>query len=283
MSASADGTAAVWRVRDHHLARSFFEHQGPVTSATFSPDGRSILTTSLDGTARFWRGGKSLRLSTGGPVTTGSFSPDGKLVVTAGQHGVVHVWRAGNGSTVWVAGHGAPVRAIMFSRNGKLVVSAGADGKARRLEGFRRLACTCSVAAYGADHRRVVRSDNRRVLTASLDKTAIVWDASSGRAVHVLRGHTRPLDDPASFSPDGKLVVTSSRDSTPATWSVATGRTLHVLRGHAGPVSDASFSPDGRWVVTAVPISAGLWPTATGTLLFLPSAASHAASHHGLI
>jgi len=43
---------------------------------------------------------------------------------------------------------------------------------------------------------------------------------------------------------------------------------LHVLSGHFGTVGAVAFSPDGRWVVTAGPISAGLWPTPTGRLLF---------------
>jgi WD40 repeat protein len=42
-----------------------------------------------------------------------------------------------------------------------------------------------------------------------------------------------------------------------------------VLRGHRGIVSDASFSPDGRWVVTAGPGRAGLFRAADGRLLFL--------------
>jgi WD40 repeat protein len=32
-------------------------------------------------------------------------------------------------------------------------------------------------------------------------------------------------------------------------------------------VSDARFSPDGRWIVTAGPITAGLWSSRTGTLV----------------
>ena len=37
--------------------------------------------------------------------------------------------------------------------------------------------------------------------------------------------------------------------------------------GHFGSVADARFSPDGRWVVTAGPITAGLWNVRTGELV----------------
>jgi WD40 repeat protein len=42
-----------------------------------------------------------------------------------------------------------------------------------------------------------------------------------------------------------------------------------LLRAHFGPVFGASFSPDGRWVVTAGPLAAGLWPISSGKLLTL--------------
>ncbi len=47
-----------------------------------------------------------------------------------------------------------------------------------------------------------------------------------------------------------------------------TGALLHVLRGHFAVVSDAEFSPDGRWVVTAGPTTAGLWDARSGQLVF---------------
>ena len=38
---------------------------------------------------------------------------------------------------------------------------------------------------------------------------------------------------------------------------------MWVLRGHNGTVFDASFSPNGRFVVTGGPTTAGLWDTRT--------------------
>ncbi len=39
-----------------------------------------------------------------------------------------------------------------------------------------------------------------------------------------------------------------------------------MLRGHFGEVSDARFSPDARWIVTAGPRSVGLWKASDGEL-----------------
>src|SRR5262249_12347068 len=55
--------------------------------------------------------------------------------------------------------------------------------------------------------------DGQSIVTASWDKTAIVWDAASGQARATLRGHTGPVNT-AAFSPDGRYVVTPSADGT---------------------------------------------------------------------
>jgi WD40 repeat protein len=45
---------------------------------------------------------------------------------------------------------------------------------------------------------------------------------------------------------------------------VKTGHLVHLLRWHFGPVAQATFSPDGRWVLTAGPGTAGLGLVSTG-------------------
>jgi WD40 repeat protein len=59
--------------------------------------------------------------------------------------------------------------------------------------------------------------DGQRVLTASGDTTARVWDAASGRSLATLAGHTGWVSS-AVFSPDGQRVVTASYDGTARTW-----------------------------------------------------------------
>ncbi len=44
-------------------------------------------------------------------------------------------------------------------------------------------------------------ADGTRIITTSDDKTARIWDATTGRQLHVLRGHTAAVNDGA-FSPD---------------------------------------------------------------------------------
>ncbi len=61
--------------------------------------------------------------------------------------------------------------------------------------------------------------DGKRVVTASTDSTARIWDAESGKEIAVLKGHTLYLFA-AAFSGDGKRVVTASGDNTARIWDV---------------------------------------------------------------
>jgi WD40 repeat protein len=72
----------------------------------------------------------------------------------------------------------------------------------------------------------------------------------------------------ARFSRDGTRLVTASRDNDARIWDTWTGESLVTLRGHFGVVRDASFSPDGRWVVTAGPQTGALWDSTSGARLF---------------
>jgi WD40 repeat protein len=105
-------------------------------------------------------------------------------------------------------------------------------------------------------HKHGVRSasfstDGKKVVTASADSTARVWDAQSGAQIAVLSGHTAEVYT-ASFSMDGKRVVTTSADNTARVWDLSVSPPMStILTGHTGDVVNASFSTDGKWVTTA--------------------------------
>ncbi len=103
-----------------------------------------------------------------------------------------------------------------------------------------------------------------RIVTASNDKTARVWDAASGKQIVVLKGHQDWVLS-AAFSPDGTRIVTASQDGTARIWDATSGQQLTVLSGHSGGVVSAAFSFDGARIVTAsYDKTARIWDVATG-------------------
>jgi WD40 repeat protein/serine/threonine protein kinase len=107
--------------------------------------------------------------------------------------------------------------------------------------------------------------DGSRVVTASSDNTARLWDASTGTPVGEPLQHKEVVDN-ANFSPDGTRVVTASFDKTARIWDASTGTPVGEPLQHHGYVVNASFSPDGTRVVTAsFDKTARIWDASTGT------------------
>ena len=63
----------------------------------------------------------------------------------------------------------------------------------------------------------------KRVMTASKDYTAKLWDAETGKEILTLKGHTREITS-VSFSDNGRYVVTGSNDGNAIVWLAQTVR-----------------------------------------------------------
>ncbi len=101
--------------------------------------------------------------------------------------------------------------------------------------------------------------DGTRVVTASGDKTARLWDARSGKPLGEPLRHEGDVVS-AQFSPDGTRVVTASRDNTARLWDARSGKPLGEPLRREGVVTSAQFSPDGTRVITAsLDNTARLW------------------------
>jgi hypothetical protein len=92
----------------------------------------------------------------------------------------------------------------------------------------------------------------KRIVTASEDRTARLWDAETGKQIGAPpAGHNGAVVS-ATFSPDGRRIVTASADKTARLWDADTGKQIGAPPvGHEDAVLSAAFSPDGRRIVTA--------------------------------
>ena len=114
-----------------------------------------------------------------------------------------------------------------------------------------------------------------RVVTASDDGTARVWNAATGATLAVLRGKPGATGI-AVFDPRGRRVVTGGPIGVLQVWDAVTGRRLLTLRGGPVGVNHVEFDPQGRRILAAAERGAHVWDAATGKLLRVVDRPGHA-------
>ena len=91
--------------------------------------------------------------------------------------------------------------------------------------------------------------DGKLLASGSHDRTARIWNAATGKQLHVLPHSGYVLAE--RFSADGSSLVTSSQDGAAYVWDVANGQRELLLVGATGKVNESAFSPDGSEIATA--------------------------------
>ncbi|MBF8283025.1 MAG: hypothetical protein HW378_1940 [Anaerolineales bacterium] len=215
VSASTIGNAVkLWDAANGRELLTLSGHTGWVMGIAFSPDGKRLASTSLDGTVKVWSltpGQETATVSGPGAGygTRVAYNPNGQEFATNGGDGTATLWIAETGEPrLTLAGHDLEVLNLAFS------------------------------------------SDGNRLATGSLDTTAIVWDTATGQKLLTIPGHEFGVRDIA-FSPDGRLIATGGFDGTARVWDTATGTVNYQITDHDGLVLGVSFSPDGTHLATS--------------------------------
>ncbi len=111
-----------------------------------------------------------------------------------------------------------------------------------------------NAALFSPDGKTIVTTSGQVASSLAPENSAKLWhqDPSTKSWVRdkVLDGHKEMVIG-AAFSADSRFVVTASRDNTARVWKVPTGAQIALLDSHKGDVSDVSFSPNGRLILSS--------------------------------
>ena len=244
-------------------------HSKPIFRISFSPDGQTIASASLDGTVKLWNlDGKELKtLKHDSEVTDVSFSPDGKTILTAGMDGL-RLWNLSGQRLSQFGGRAQKSEEfsgvgfnIEFNQDTKFltvvkVLENSPAKKAGIKVGDQILAIDGnSTTDMSLDYNiNLLRGEaGTKVVLKIVRQGNDAFDVTITRDIIKTNesGDIRYIT--AKFSPDGQIIAAGSGFpdlGTVKLWS-RDGRLLKTLTGHKDLVWDVSFSPNGKMLASA--------------------------------
>jgi serine/threonine protein kinase/tetratricopeptide (TPR) repeat protein len=229
-------------------------HDHPfVEQVRLLPDGKTLLTTSLDGTARLWdlaTGRELRRLWHPAGVRAVAVLPDGRRAVTGCHDGWVRLWDLQTGQEVrQLIKHPGRVWGVAIAPDGPFVLSGGEDSSLR-LSDLERGGEIGSFEGQASMAWSVAFSpDGRRVLSGGDDGVVRVGDRS-GRQSHgslrPLTGHPR-MAYGVAFTRDARHAVSGGLGGLIA-WDLDATPAAHPVPLDPEEVAWLAPAPDGRRV-----------------------------------
>ncbi len=149
---------------------------------------------------------------------------------------------------------------------GNVLVSGGYDGKLVWWDTEKNAKVRTTDAHAKWIRQARTSPDGKVVASVADDMVAKVWDASTGKMIHELKGHAEKTPHhfvsmlyTLAFSPDGKYLATADKIGHVIIWEVETGKKAAELdapvmytwdkaqRLHSiGGIRSLAFSPDGK-------------------------------------
>jgi WD40 repeat protein len=202
----------------------------------FSPDGKTVVSTSLDGTVTLWNAGSAMLRETlrghSAPVQQPAFSPDGRTLYTTSFDRTAIAWD--------LRGDRGLKRPFVFTHDRRFT-TAGFEGHPGSF------------------------SPNEELMALGLKEQGIrLWDTSDltpvGRPFLKTGGEVWAL----AFAPDGRRLAAVTVEGQITLWDVERRSLLERWFTAERPVLGLSISANGEILATSGPDGVKLWDLSTG-------------------
>jgi len=230
-------------------------HDNYVTSVTFSPDGKTLASSSGDHSIRLW----DMTIPSNDPVIlTGhkdvvrevAFNSNGELLASGSDDRTILLWDLVNPSNapVTLSGHDQYVHALTFTPDGNTLASCGTDIRLRDLSNPNN----DPIVVWEESVLDCAFSPDGQLLAFSRDEI-YVWNLNDpiGSYETYPMGNGQVLQVLSiDISPDGMLLAASAGPSARRAihlWEIADFNVPPILlEGHTNTIGTVSFSPDGQ-------------------------------------
>ena len=242
-------------------------HEHGVWSVAVTPDGKKIVSGSVNGPLKVWdlESGECRATLEGhtSSVPGVAVTPDGKKVVSSSWDKTLKVWSLETAQCIATLDGASELNwGVAIAGDGATVVSASSH---KNLGVWDLEALQLSRELKGdANHGAAISYDGRLAATGSEDDALKVWNLERAQCLHSLKHHTSIITGIA-FTPDAKTVVSGSYDKTLKLWDLETGQCRATFEGHTNGVHRVAITPDGKMVVSASSDkTVKVWDLATG-------------------
>ena len=255
----------LWNAADGKLIRTYQGHEGIVYSAAFFPDGKKIVTGSLDKTVKIWDvdTGSVLRSFDIGPAHAKAVAvfPDGQTIACATADynfgaktnrdagSPIKLINTKTGLVENLNGHTAFINALAISEDGKIIASVGDDmhliiWNVADHTIYKKIHIATQPLSSVAIH-----PSGDKIFVGAFDGTITVVGVADGKVLQTLREHKSNVAS-LSISHSGKLLASggendpSTKDNTLKLWDLGSLKVVDSFSGTDFGFHSVGFSPD---------------------------------------
>jgi WD40 repeat protein len=273
ITAGADKKVKIWSATDGTLLKTIDAHDGAVTAAALSSDGKILATGGADKKIKLWNAADGTLIQSvdghDGDVTALSFSADGKQLFSGGADKKVNIWKLADGKLPT-----KPTQSLDAQQDkivgvfsvGDLVITGSADGSVKICDAQANYANPIPLdTAQGGLTCMAGNATHQELYTGGKDGTLKYWSQAAQSSFDGMQGSAITS---IVVSSDGKQVLTGGADGKVKVWDTDKHKLLTTIdAGHTGGVTAIAISPDGNLIVTGGADKKICGWSASGTLL----------------
>lgn len=231
------------RLAHSHHSAILRGHNAAVNTAFYSPDGKTIVSSSRDKTVRVWDVETGVVLQSyrhNRIVNSASFSSDGKSIISTTTDHIIHFWDIKTGKeTIIKEEDTPPLFSCTSSPNNSCKIVP--KGNTIRIIDIGTIAGTIHSIDNKAVYFATISPNEKYIVAKSRDRHIHIWDIKENKELQPIKGQF--IRTPSSpFSQDGKRFVTTSITNNISIWDAETRQETHSINANH-PVVAASFSP----------------------------------------